>query len=90
MIRTNALLDSTGRLSSRPDIGSMKKPPKEKWDEIKRRHLKANKREGDLTAIEEEVIEEEIVVGGENGDGEKADIIPDGMEIKAERFNFTF
>ena len=75
MVRTNALLDSTSRMSSRPDIGMMQKPPKEKWNDIKRRHMKYNKKDADLTEIQEE-IDEEIIVG--NNDGEKADVVPDG------------
>jgi hypothetical protein len=30
------------------------------------------------------------VVGGADNEGEKADFVPDGVEIKAERFDFTF
>ena len=78
MLRTNALLDSMGRMSLKADIGSLKKPSKEKWDDHKRRHLKYNKKSTtDLSEIQEE---EEIVIGGEDNEGEKADVRPEGVK----------
>jgi len=92
MIRTNALLDSTGNKSGRPSLGSMIKPPKENWEDIKRRHLKGKKGRGnDLTEIREE-FEEETYIDvniGEAG-GESADVLPAGKHIYAERYNFSF
>merc|ERR1712096_299915 len=41
----------------------------------------------ELTEIIEVQNEESIVVGP---DGEKADVLPPGQEIRAERFDFTF
>jgi len=61
----------------------MQKPPREKWDDIKRRHLKKNgKKMNELTQIMEEENENtvvEIVVGDDGG--YDADKVPEGTVI---------
>ena len=41
MMRTNALLDSAGSISNKTPLGSMKKPEKNKWGDVRRRALQS-------------------------------------------------
>jgi len=80
MMRTNALLDSAGSLSNKQALGSMKKPDKNNWEDVRRRALQI-KGKWDQ---DEATVTEETKLGPE-----AFDVHPEGNEIKAERFDFT-